>query len=299
MSSAIMIVHAVALAAALGQLPERGAAPSGAARGKGLDPFLPVSLEGAVRSASDAELDPKRGPGNALEILKAEKEKRKTSPEEALSLDLRIAATTLRSRFLSSGEFGEPERHIQALSTFSRLDLEEPGLSRWLEKALDKNPEARRKLGKKSTWTLRVAFLTRSSAIDKGAAAQTFAAAFQRAGVRLVVVPAREAPVVLTLSADEMPREAEGDRAVKVSLGIESIRDGKVTWRHSLFRTEAADSPEVALRSGLAWLARVGGRDLFFRWLGESAFPALLDPTPHAHVPSESAHPSHPGDNRP
>jgi hypothetical protein len=187
---------------------------------------------------------------------------------------------------MSSTEFPEKERVVQALSTYSRLDLFEPGLATWLDRALDENPDAKKALGKRGTWTLRAALLVRGSGLDKELVKATFASAFKKAGVRLETVNPKEAPMVITVGAEDAPRE--GDRAaVKVTIGLQSIDHGKIVWEQSLFRTEAADRFDIALKSALSWVARIGGRDLFFRWLGENAFALLKDPMPRAFKPSD------------
>jgi len=117
---------------------------------------------------------------------------------------------------------------------------------------------------------------------ELGVSSWSFSVDGMSASTHDVIRAARDAAIVLKVGAEEMAREAEGDRAVKVTLDIESIRDAKVAWRGGLFRIEAAKDPAVALKSGLEWIARIGGRDILFRWLGENAMPLLLDPTPRS-----------------
>jgi hypothetical protein len=250
-----------------------------------IDPFLPDALRPAVEEAVSAELDAKRGPENALEILKAKKNTVSGDEALSLSLDLRIAAVSLRSRFLQATQFSEDARYVQALSTFSRLDLGEPGLSRWLDLALDRNPEAKRKLGKKP-WIMKAAILARGSGWDKKLADGVLASALGKAGVHLDVVPPKEAPVVVVFGVEDAPHQ-ENRASVKVTIALQRIERGKVVWEQSLFRTEAAERFADALASALTWAARIGGRDLFFRWLGENAFPALMDSTPHTFKPKD------------
>lgn len=279
MIAATLTATLIVLSSAVAELPP-GGGPAKTVSSM-VDPLLPAELRDTVAEASKAELDPKRGPNNAVEILRSKKSEVGAKPALATALDLRIAATKLRERFLGATEFPPAKRAEQALSTFTRLDPAEPGAEVWLQRALDASPEVKRKLGKRSTWKLRTAVLTRSAALDRGVAERTFAAALEKVGVRLELVPAKEAEVVLVLGAEDAAREVGKDHAVKVTLGIELIQDKKVAWKNGIFRIEAADDPEVALKSALEWLARVGGRDLYYRWLGAKGLSGLADPLPH------------------
>lgn len=242
------------------------------------DPYLPDSVREVVEKASAAELDPKRGTTNAIEALKSERKKYADGSREAAALDLRVAGTILRTKFNVSQEFKEEIRPVQALSTYSRLDLWEPGLKVWLDRAFDKNPEIKKKLAKKSLWKWKVAVLTRGSGLDKDAIAQAFKKALEKVGMAIELVPMAEAEMAMILSAEDAPLENSSERAVKVTFGAERIQDKKVVWRTQFFRVESARDSKVALASALEWTARIGGRDLFFRWLGENAFPPLADP---------------------
>jgi hypothetical protein len=254
----------------------------GKSKAEEIDPFLPEPLRPTLEKAIDAELDPKRGVGNAVEILKVKKSELAGRRTDEVALELRSAAIKVRERFMTADEFTAEMRPVQALSTFSRLDLHDPGLGQWLDRALDKNPAAKKKLGKRGTWTIKVAILVRGSGLDKKLVHDAFASAFQKVGVRLETVAPREAPMVITVGAEDAPQEGSDGAGVKVTFAAQSLDHEKVSWEQSLYRIERAKSFEVALRSGLEWIARIGGRDLFFRWLGESAFPLLLDPSPHA-----------------
>ncbi len=115
---------------------------------RGFDPVLPEIIRPAVERASKAELDPKRGAGNAVEILKAERKKFQGAQDIQLAIDVRVAATMLRSRFATNEKVTEPERLQQALSTFSKLDMSEPGLKEWTERAIALLPEVKAELSK-------------------------------------------------------------------------------------------------------------------------------------------------------
>lgn len=243
-----------------------------------IDPYLPQSLTKIVTDASEAELDPKRGPDNAVSILASERDRHPEGSREARALDLRIAAVKVRKRCLTSEEFAKPARLEQALSTYARLDLAEPGLRPHLDRALAVRPEAQKALGARARWKLPVAILTRGSALELEAVRKAFASALERVGTKLEVVPAREASLVITLGVDDVPT-GESDRAtVKLTFSVEAIRDGHVVFKNSLFRIEAAHDARLALASALDWASRIGGRDLFFRFLGERGFPLLLEP---------------------
>jgi hypothetical protein len=244
-----------------------------------IDPVLPKELTEIVKRATDAELDEKRGTNNAIEILNAERAKR-SDPRQQLALDLRAAAIGLRERFLISQEFPIEMRYQQAVSTFARLDLADPGLLEWQERMFSRLPEVKKKLGKRGTWKLRAAILSRSSAIDRDAVARAFNDALTQVGAKLELVPAKEAPLVIVVGAQDAPDRNREKPAVKVTCELQSIKDGKVAWKNGFFRVDEAPDANVALKSALAWIGRVGARDLYFRWLGEQGIPVLLQQGP-------------------
>lgn len=242
------------------------------------DPYLPPSLTEVVEKAHQAEVDPKRGMSNAMDQLKAERAKRPHTPRDQEALDLRVAGTILRSKFMTSDEFPEALRYVQALSTYSRLDLWEPGLKYWLDKSLERDPTARAKVRAKNAMKIKVGILLRGSSLDREEIARAFKHALEKVGASIEVVPVKEAAMVLTFAAEDATREQTRDKAVQLGFGAERVQDGKVVWRTSLYRVEAAQDPKVALASALEWIARIGGRDIYFRWLGELAFPILGGP---------------------
>jgi len=240
-----------------------------------IDPYLPASLFPTVTAAAQAELDARRGSGNAIATLKAERAKRQL-PDELMALDLRVAGVVLRQRFLTDKKFPEPLRWEQAISTFSRLDLAEPELKTWLDRAIANHPFAKKELAKKNKRVLKAALLLRGEGFDKKKAEAAFRKPIAALGFDLQFVPAKEASLILKLAAEDAVSEVPDQRAVRVLLGLESLQDGKVVWHQSLFRTTKAKESSVALEAALEWMTRVGGRDLFFRWLGEHAFPSLV-----------------------
>lgn len=252
-----------------------------------LDPTLPDDVRPVVEQAIKAELDPKRGSGNAVEVLKAEKGKQ-TDPAKQLSIDLRMAAIALRRRFLTDERFPVPVRWEQALSTFARLDLSEPGVKEWIDEALKHHDYAKKRIGTKKQRVIKAAILTRGG-LDKEKVAKPLVELVKRAGFELAIVPAKEASMVITASAEDAPPQ-QNLRMVRVQLGLESIRDGKVIWRQGVYRTEGGIDAEEAIGRALAWLAKVGGRDLFFRWLGETAFHTFVEGGPQQGMAPHGQH---------
>jgi hypothetical protein len=255
--------------------------PRPEARASELDPFLWASIAPAVKAAHEAEIDPKRGPENARQILKREKT-RHDAARVRTALDLRIAATSLRERFLRAEGFPERMRKAQALSTYSRLDLAEPGLARALRAVL----EARREAGEEvpASLSVKVAVLARTRSFDPGAFEARLAEAFENAGVELERAAPKEADFVLKVGTRDLSAKSTR-RTVTVSLDLEQREGGEVVWRSSSFRTSAADSIDAALDAGLAWLARIGGRDLLFRFLADGPVPELSALAPRKRGP--------------
>lgn len=239
-----------------------------------IDPMLPEALRPAVELAAAAELDPKRGPGNAVEVLRKAQAEFGADERLVLALRLREAGVVLRQRYLGEARFELPLRYEQVISTFSRLDLMEPGFRAWFDRSLENHPEARAAIAA-TRRTIPVAFLVRGAGLDRKKAAEAFRRAFAAVGVDLKVVPAKKARFVLKLATENPKRPVPGQRAVRVRLGIEGIEDGKIAWEHALFRTEAAAETETAIGAGLNWLSRIGGRDMFVHWLADVAFPTL------------------------
>lgn len=246
--------------------------------GERIDPALPDAVRPAVQSAIDAELDPKRGPSNAQAVLDAAMAKHQASNDLVLALRLRHAAIELRRILVRDDALPEPIRYEKAYTTFARLDLTDPGAKAWLERTLEHHPYAKKKLGKKAQRALKVALLWRGPDLDKKNVEKIFADAVEKAGFALEFVPLKKAEMILKVGAESTRSNDPSRRAARVSLGLESVRDGKIIWRHSLFRTESAKDLRVAIEGALDWLARIGGRDLLFRWLGERAFHTILEP---------------------
>ncbi len=256
------LLLALALAAA-GQ-----ASPRAESRPLELDPYLWDEISSAVAAASEAELDPKRGPDNAREILLEAKAK---LPDRRLAtaVDLRLAGVFVRQHFLASEKFTVPIRRAQVLSTYSRLDLAEPGFREALDAALDAKHGA-----KKPDLHIDVAVLARDRSFDKAAFEKKLAAGLSRLGVNLHLTGPSKANFLLKLGARDAA--ADGDRRlVGVRLDIEHVESGEISWRHGMFRASEAASMDAALDAGLDWLARIGGRDLLFRALATGPLPDL------------------------
>lgn len=257
-----------------------GQAPPPLAQSTRVDAYLPSAVRPAVEEAAKAELDPKRGSGNAIEILRAERAKYAKDPAMALALDLRVAGTILRTRFMSDDGASVPLRIENAVSTFSRLDLAEPGLSKWLERAQKDHPLAKQVLGKKGARRVEATLLARGSDLDRKQIEAAFRQAFQAAGFDFVVVPANKASLVIKLSASGAPPLRANEVGVKLDVGLESVREGKILWQHTVWRIDSAPDFPGALAKTLEWVAHIAGRDLLFRWLGERVFPTLAQPPP-------------------
>ncbi len=244
-----------------------------------IDPTLPEDLRPLAEKVIAAEIDPKRGTGNAVEILKAERTKY-TDQRHQLAIDLRTAAVVLRRRFITVDRFPEPIRWEQALSTFARLDLSEPGLKEWIDASLKHHDYAKKRIGTKKQRVIKAAILTRAG-LDKDRIAKPLSKMIADAGFQLSLVPAKDATMIIKISAEDAPPE-DNLRMVRMQLGLESIRDGKVIWRQGMYRTEGGRDADEAIDKAALWLAKIGGRDLFFRWVGEVAFHSLLDTAPKA-----------------
>lgn len=250
-----------------------------------IDPTLPEDLRPVVERAVEAELDPKRGAGNAVEVLRLERKKHQDQRHQ-LALDLRNAATTLRQRFITVDEYPVPIRYEQALSTFSRLELTEPGIEAWIDKALQHHEYAKKRIGKKNQRVIEAVVLTRGG-LDRKRIQKAFQETVATTGFRLKMVPAKKATMVLKVSAEDAPSQKKDLRMVRVQLGLESVRDGKVVWRHNMWREDGGKDADEAIDRALTWLAKVGGRDMFFRWLGETAFHSFLQAGPGPYRPND------------
>ncbi|MBK8012101.1 MAG: hypothetical protein IPK13_12195 [Deltaproteobacteria bacterium] len=341
--------RAIGLAFGLGAAtaPATGSAAATVGASGQVDPYLFSEVREAIERASEAETDPHRGTDNALEILRGRRAEVAADARLAQALDLRIAGTVIRAHFLSKTKVPPAHRWAQALSTFSRLDLTEPGLVTWIQKAGSEKAAAvasgtttkKRSIKPPTTPPIKAVILTRGTHLVRAALERQLEAAFASSGVRVNFVPAAEADFVLKLSAeDAAPRnggrstdqantasdsdsDSDSDanpssvsgsgsavassrstaqRYVRVTLDIERIEGGRLRWRHSVFRTSAASRLDVAVDAGVDWVLRIGGRDVLFRWLGETTFPELLaygtGQTGPASPPHERPHgPASPG----
>src|SRR5687768_15608597 len=149
-----------------------------------MDPTLPEDLRPMAQRVIEAELDPKRGTGNAMEILKAEQQKHK-DPARQTAIALRMAAVVVRRRFITVDEFPLPARYEQALSTFARLELSDPGVKEWIEEALKHHEYAKKRIGNKSQRRIKAAIQTRGG-LDKQRIAKPLAQLLKNAGFELV-----------------------------------------------------------------------------------------------------------------
>gem|GEM_PF-3235666 len=231
-----------------------------------IDASLPEVLRPVVEKAAQAELDKKRGTGNALQILRAEREKYQDSPTTLTSLELRIAATVLRARFLQNKKAEASARTQHALSTFARLDLTEPGLPGWLNKTFKQFPAVRRKAtGRKNP--VRVAILGRGTGINKDKIYKQLKSMFRPLGIELQKTSVKKAKYLISLASDEVRSPNTKGTVVRVMLRINAREKTSQPWRQSYYRTSKAKKLEDALTENITWLLKIGGRDLLFDWL--------------------------------
>lgn len=267
-----------------------------------IDPSLPPQIRAAVEVASAAELDPKRGPGNAMEILRARRNEVTEVPFK-LQLDLRVAGVMLRSRFMNDAKLPPHERAARALSTFSRLDLTEPGLGVWVKRAIEgAEPAVKARFAAKDGRRIRLSVTAQGAGIDTDKVFGELARIYETVGVKLEKASAKEADYVAKLAALEV-RDEGGKATVRVTMDLAAVQGPEPRWKTSLFRTAIAGDAKVAVDSAVAWLARIGGRDLLFSWLDGRGMEGVLMRLPgadghgHAHGPTPMA-PTGPGPER-
>lgn len=252
---------------------------------RGFDPVLPPSIAAAVARAVEAELDPKRGTQNAVEILKAEQRRVSGDRDLEMPINVRLAATVLRARFASNDKVEKNVGLQQALSTYAKLDITDPGLSAWIEKAVEATPAAQAAF-KKTGRKIELAVLARGEGLDAAAFSARMSALVRDAGFTVVKKPPKQATYLMKLAAEQI-RSADAAPMIRVTL--ELLKDGPAPLKKTLFRTVEAAKPEIAVAAALEWLARVGGRDLVFHWMAENGLPDALPMTPrsghggHAH----------------
>lgn len=247
-----------------------------------IDPVIPSAIEEIVRRAALAEMDQKRGPGNAIQILEAGMTEHKGDPALHISLMLRRAAVGLRSAFLAEPNTPEAVKYQKALSTFSKLDIREPQLKAWLDRVIDKVPDAKKTLRSKKNRVIRVAVLTRGSGLDPTSVASAFKGPIEKLGFRVQKTPLKKADYAVTILATEVRAES-GQPTVRLETRMEEVENGHpAEWQQSLFRTTEAYSLDAAVAAALDWTAGVAGRELFFHFLSENGLPGALMAPPGA-----------------
>jgi hypothetical protein len=234
-----------------------------------IDPTLPERLRPVVERAIEAELDPKRGPNNAAVILQAAMEE--ANQGDQLSLRLRLAGVELRRLFLDKKQDPKPLRYQQALTTFTRLDLTEPGLKEWTARVLEANPEAKKAW--EAAQPLKLAVLSGGLAGRRDVIAARLLSALEGAGAEVKFVEPEAADYRLSYSASNAPR----DDVAGVTGRLEIVGRGPKPWRHTISQTSVGRTPEVARDGAIEWLTRVGGRDMFFHWTAGMHMPALVE----------------------
>jgi hypothetical protein len=236
-----------------------------------IDPTLPESLRPVVEAAVQAELDPSRGPANGVALLEEAKSAPDRSARDRLALDLRIAAMKLRQVFLTESQVSDPLRAQQALTTFSRLQLDEPGLAPWVARTLDANPEVRAAF---ETSPLRLAVLSRGSVRNRKAVERRLVDKLRRGGLRVEIVPPDEARYRVVFGAENTT--VADQAAIKGRFVARRFEDGKSTWKREITNTHVGTTPDRARAGALRWLIEVGGRDLAFHHLSELGMPMMV-----------------------
>lgn len=244
-----------------------------------IDPALPVEIRRDIEGVAAAELDPKRGPDTALARLAELQHLHEGNERLYGALRLRGAGVFLRKRFMAATQFPVDVRHQQALSTFTGLDLTEPGLAAWVEKTLEAHAKTQKKKGVPAVSPpkrIKIALLIRGSVLKRRTAQAALREPFDAVGYPVDFVSTKKAQFILKIGIKDAPSDNPALRAVHVSLDIEAKgEDGSVTWERGFFRTESAGELEPAIEAALEWLARIGGRDLFFHWLSTTSLPFL------------------------
>lgn len=245
---------------------------------RGFDPVLPAAIAPAVARAVEAELDTKRGTQNAVEILKAEQRRISGDRDLELSLNVRLAAAVLRARFSSNDKVDKGVGLQQALSTYAKLDVSDPGLSAWIERAVEATPAAKEAFAKTGR-KIEVALFARGEGLDVDAFSKRLSSLVSASGFTLVKNPPKQSVFLLKLSADQV-REAGKAPAVRITL--EMSKEYPAPLKRSLFRTVEAKDADIAMAAAVEWLARIGGRDLVFHWMAENGLPEALPMTPRS-----------------
>ncbi|MFO0726847.1 MAG: hypothetical protein U1E65_23885 [Myxococcota bacterium] len=247
----------------------------------GYDPALPGIVRPVIEKAVEAELDKTRGPGNAVEILRTERG-RHQNQQEQLAIDLRLAAIVLRQKFLLEPKLPEPVRYAEALSTYSRLDLSDPGLKAWLDRAIQHgSPEAKAALLDPKKRAFPIAFEGRGGLDTKDLTAR-YTALLKGAGLS-VATPTEKNPGYLARLAALEVRDEAGTATVRVTM---EITQPKGTYRKTVYRATSAPSAKAALDAASEWLLRIGGRDVLFHWFEEQGLKGAVLTGPesaHAH----------------
>ncbi|MEM1022864.1 MAG: hypothetical protein AAGD10_20640 [Myxococcota bacterium] len=234
-----------------------------------IDPTLPERLRPVVERAIEAELDPRRGPNNGAAIL--QEAMAEAPPKDQLSLRLRLAGIELRRLFLSRSEVPGPVHYQQALTTFSRLDLTEPGLGPWRARVMEANPEVLERW--EAAQPLKLAVLSSGLAGRRDLIAARLVSALEQTGAKVTFVEPAQADYRLSYSASNAPR---GDLA-GVTGRLEIVGRGEHPWKRTIGQTSVGGTPEIARDGAIEWLTRVGGRDMLFHWMGALGMDVLTE----------------------
>jgi hypothetical protein len=246
------------------------------------DPVLPDALRPVVEQASAAELDPKRGAGNAVALLRAERAKHTGAPQALQAIDVRVAATLLRQGFLGQQRGTPAEKAVLALSTFSKLEAREPGFAAWLDRAIAAQPEAfRAPRDTKAERVMTLEVVAQGPGLARDRAESKLQSLLD--GVGFTARRPKQlgaSDYVARVAATEV-REKDGRAIVRLTLDLTAQEAGKVVWSRSSFRTVEAASAREAVAEAEDWLLRIGARDLVFHWLEAAGLQgAVMRPLP-------------------
>ena len=173
----------------------------------------------------------------------------------------------LRARFSQDPKQPPTTRVARALSTYSRLDLTEPGLGEWIKRAVAASaPATQARFAAKDGRRLRLAVTAQGAGVDAEAFSRELTRVYGTLGVQVVKTAAKDADYVAKLAALDV-RDEGGRTAVRVTMDLAAARGEEPRWRTTLFRTSLAANPKDALAASVDWLVRIGGRDLLFAWL--------------------------------
>jgi hypothetical protein len=228
--------------------------------------LLPDALFPAVSAASEAEWSHPKRFGEARAILLRERSRVASDPELLRVIDLRVAANILRSRSEATSSLASNDRWKDALFTFARLDLKEPGLDRWLQKARENEKPRREK-----SMLFQLAYFAPSQSFDLSAAHDRLSALFSRLDIPIQRVDEANASFLLRIRALGVQHIGAMSQ-VRMGVVVQHRDHGRVIWEDSLTHTASGSNSKAAQDACIDALLRLAGRDLLFHWLSTTWF---------------------------